>query len=402
MERGRVGSPNSLDRLNLRNEVISGRLDSIMGLSVGVVEQQPVRSRSSVIRLPRWAMSVLPSLASMALVTACSPSPIRTFENKNRAVPTSPANPTPESTPEPTATATPEPTTEPTPEPSTTPKPSTPEPPTPKPSITPIPSATPRPSITPRSSATTEDPVFTPPPELSPAHQLLAGSLDRLLNQDKESVTGSDGRGHSLSNPFYLDRSEVEQFKKTGNAEGFKSFQVATNSRNEPAFIIATNPNTGLNPEFAGLILSYVKRLNDIDPSIIDTLVKWGVRVVAGNTGIFDVNPDFISSFNYGLGAEYVNESRFTQASTEPYIMGILVGEGRQIYTRKNAGPRPVGKLYRLNTVPDKLDDNTGVDKGLYIIQWANKFRSKLSQRENDATVGLGKGAIERYTKNPV
>lgn len=229
---------------------------------------------------------------------------------------------------------------------------------------------------------------------------------EKLKNLLQERVFGPSSQGY-INNPLGLDPVEVEQYIN-GEEKYYNSFSVLFNSKAEPAFVMVMGGEHGLKPGLGNIenIFKVVDRLNEIDPEIIDILVnQFGLTAIAGSIPLFETHHNFAASLDPRTGVIYINDNEYqdtnkTGRHSPEGLIALIILESRHIYTSRHTERRE-GKVNFL-VAPDKLDDETGVDKGLWLRNWAETHQSRLSRQEYQQIMDSSQATIEHYTLYPL
>lgn len=240
--------------------------------------------------------------------------------------------------------------------------------------------------------------------------QRIRHSLVNFLNKP---TTERDG---SHVNILGLDPEEVQTYLDTGEDQGLTTFQVLKNSEGKPAMIVTIGQPFGVKKENVDIAKKAVTRLNMIDPTvrdqegniihrgIIDEITqRFGARAIAGNIQHgFETPPvaNYFASYSASFGITEVNEIKYPATKTVNEMLYILLTEPRAIYGRLSTKVIP-GTAIFVVTAPDKLDDNEGVDKGLWLAQWVERNKAKLTIQEDKFLTDGAKTIVDYYRANP-
>jgi len=204
-------------------------------------------------------------------------------------------------------------------------------------------------------------------------------------------------------NAFGLDVVEVKNYLATGETADLKTFEVAKDAEGKPAFVIVKGGNNGFDENGLVYIERTVDKMNKIDPTITRTIAdKHNLRFLSEDIN----NEDFFKTHNWGAtygeydsgGFVLINQSALIgdPELADAQIMGFLVTESRATYTTS------FGSGALETTAPDRLSNNVGIDKGLYILnlskEWFNN--NKISKTEKSWLDAVGNGAVDYYSKN--
>lgn len=208
-------------------------------------------------------------------------------------------------------------------------------------------------------------------------------------------------KGGTITNPYSIDPNEIQVYLDTGNVEGYKTFKFLFNTKGEPAFILVTKDSRELKPELgnAEVLFEAVKRLNEVDPEIINVLTnKFGLKAfTTGDPAFFKLYPNYDAGFT-DFGAILLNETTITSRRSRISIMATLIVESRHMYYLSSYHEEGV---ISVSNKPDRLADIGGVDKARFLRNWVNQ-QNKLSPEERQELLSTADFIETWYTENPM
>lgn len=231
-------------------------------------------------------------------------------------------------------------------------------------------------------------------PVFGTAEQRMKKSLLDFLGENN-----TDSGGKQI-NPLDLNLEEVGLYLRTGKTEGFKSFKILPNAKGEPTIILVTGGKYGLRTDLRNIqsIETAVKRINEVDPDAIELLVQqYGLRAISFEVapGVTFVNyPGYGSTFDRILGIINFNEktqSYFTPISS----IARILGESRDIYNSHHS--EYDGTRWNF-TLKNRLNANEGIDKSIWLKNWAETNKGKLSREEYENLLNFANNAINLYS----
>lgn len=225
------------------------------------------------------------------------------------------------------------------------------------------------------------------------AQERMNRNLRELLNANVRTQMGLTAE----TNPLGFDSAEVERYILTSSDEGLKSFQVLNIAPGEPAIPLATGGSSGLREDIGNIEVfkQAFKRLLEIDPNAgkVST-TQHGLRAIAGDISpyTFDSQPTYSASFDAHLGVMEINEVTQAQRRSVTHAMVAILTEPRHIYNYHHFSSG--GTVFN----PDyRLSDNPGIDKGLYLKQWAEQNRSNMTSSEYTFFTSYGDIIVRNY-----
>lgn len=188
-------------------------------------------------------------------------------------------------------------------------------------------------------------------------------------------------------NALGLNEQEVNGYiAGTWGEDGIKSFKILRGPKTpecpkgKPLVVLVTGGDYGLQTTIN--FETAVTQLNEIDPTTLDLLAsKHGLRAITytvapGNT-FTTKHPTYGATWEFRSGILEFNERAEWANHSSVKALGLMLMESRGMYTDQYLVD---GK----NIAPDKLDENRGIDKGMYLLQWAEEHKAKLTEIKNE------------------
>ncbi len=210
----------------------------------------------------------------------------------------------------------------------------------------------------------------------------------------------ADGRAELFSPEEKIKKIIAKHGRDYGllHADGsvnHNAFEVLPNAQGEPAIILVRGGEGrspyGLSDHNFAIFKQAVGRLNEIDPNIINLITRaFGLKAIGRDFPpfIFDDHPNYAASYDWDLGTIHVNFDRnLDHEAHSTYIAAIsaILMEARGLDSAINRNHK------------GELDSNDGIDKGLWIIEWIKKNRSKTSSQEYNFIMDYANFIIDRY-----
>jgi len=227
---------------------------------------------------------------------------------------------------------------------------------------------------------------------------IIPEDLIKEDSQVRESVKKMIEDGNSLD----LDITEVKKYLLTGETKDLNTFKVIKDAQGNPAFIVVKGGDNGFNEKSLAYVGNAVNRLNEIDPTIIRTMAdKHNLKFVATNTnGEFEKHPNWMATYRnpeFG-GLILLNPKIFgiNVDNIEFGVIGALITESRAIYTTSK------GTDSLITNAPDKLDENIGIDKALFLSSLSKKWfnENKIDSFSKEYFSDTATGIINYYSKS--
>jgi len=216
-------------------------------------------------------------------------------------------------------------------------------------------------------------------------------------------------------NVFELDSIEVKNYLLTGETKDYKTFEVLNDAQDKPAFVVVKGGNNGFDEKILPTIKRGISKLNKIDSNLLRIMVdKYGLRFISAdidNEETFERCPTWGGTYrDYDFGGIILLNNKLLNSYLESetsnkqdlyddidfIVMGTLIVESRAIYTTSKG-------TSSLNTfAPDRLDDNIGIDKGLYILNLSQKWfdEGRISNIDKIRLDNSGRAALSYYYDN--
>lgn len=173
------------------------------------------------------------------------------------------------------------------------------------------------------------------------------------------------------------------------------SYITLPNSKGEPSMILVKGGEggspCGLSPElgYVADLQTAVTRLNEIDPTIVDTITRgFGLKAVTYElvppSVFIEGRENFDGSYTVDKGIVHLNQKKGKSPGQTVLMYDILIES------------RAIGFLS--NRIGVKLDDDVGIEKGLFIKQWCEDNKNKLTVEEYDLMVYYADYNIKTYS----
>lgn len=220
---------------------------------------------------------------------------------------------------------------------------------------------------------------------LGTSKQHAVAILNEFVNYRE---TAKDGRIVGVG----IDPREVEEFRRTGDDAGFKTFQMLRDAEGTPLIPMVTGGESGITINAAQL-KEAIRILNGIDPTIVRKMwAEWGVYIIVGDfpPRAFDPQIAFAATYRNELNliAYYDAHKPYPKQTID--IIKVILAEARGLKAANE------GASQRMQ----------GVTKGEFLQAWAQKHESQIRLLEKSKTfppnavetfVGSGLALIEHY-----
>ena len=200
-------------------------------------------------------------------------------------------------------------------------------------------------------------------------------------------------------NAFGLDVAEVKNYLATGEATDLKTFEVVKDAEGKAAFVIVKGGNNGFDENNFITLKDSIEKMNKIDSTITRTLVnKNTLRFVStdiNNIDFFGKNRGYTAKyFNHDFGGVIlINPGCFKQEKKMVTYTNIssLIVESRALYF-----------LSKNNNPSDKLSDNIGIDKGMYLSDFSKSWfnNGKIDAYGKECLDIITNSIISFYSQN--
>ena len=209
-----------------------------------------------------------------------------------------------------------------------------------------------------------------------------------------------DGRAEFLTPEQKIDvivkrLGDILGLKNPDGSVNPNSFITLPNSKSEPAIVLVKGGEggslCGLSPElgFVTDLQAAVARLNEIDPTIVDTITRgFGLKAVTYQDVKLDTfasgREGYAATYNWSTGVVYINQKATNRSPGRTESISTLLMESR-------------GIAFDSNRINDKLADINGIDKSLWIKNWCETNKTRLSAEELATLEKDADYNIERY-----
>ena len=204
--------------------------------------------------------------------------------------------------------------------------------------------------------------------------------LYNLINHT-EKITLLNGEVVYENNPLNLNIDDVYKYIATNSDKGLESFKIIKNAKGEPAIILATSEKFGMTKEITEVILKNFKRINAIDPGLVDKLThQFYLRAICGDSPINEMRQKMqLSALYYSIGAIRYNSNHQALHNRPQRYLAVLLSSSKTIHNYKSQ--RKVGENYE-RFYSEKQDDNMYVDRVKWAENWFKKYSSSFTQEE--------------------
>lgn len=211
--------------------------------------------------------------------------------------------------------------------------------------------------------------------------------LSNLVNHT-EKLTLLNGEKTYVKNPLSLDNDEINHYIKTNSDEGLKSFKIIKNAKGEPAIILATSEKFGITKEIAEIILNNFKKINKIDPDLVDKLThQFYLRAICGDSPIKEMQQkEQLSALYYDLGTIRYNSNHQSLHNRSQRYLTVLLSSSKTIHNYKSR--KKISENYEFFYL-DKQDNNMYVDRVRWAENWFKKYSSHFTEEELNETAGF-------------
>jgi hypothetical protein len=218
----------------------------------------------------------------------------------------------------------------------------------------------------------------------------------------------------AMKNPFGLDVTEVKNYLLTGETKEFKTFEVLNDANNKPAFVVVKGGDNGFDEQKLASVENAINKLNQIDSTMVSTMRdKSGLIFISAdvnNANTFEKYPTYGATYDKNIFGGYILINQKYMDSNNDVetfnTMGLLLTESRALYTTKFlTGYKNGAGIYSIGgytNASDRLDEKIGIDKGLYIISFVDKWFNDnlITKIEKLVLKGFGDSAVAYYSKN--
>lgn len=213
----------------------------------------------------------------------------------------------------------------------------------------------------------------------------------RIVNQlnmlRSSSISNTvNGKKELISNPFKINKTDIEKYDKSINTYTFKSFRIITNRDNNPILIFTTTgiPKNELDATFL-TINKAIKNLEESNPGLLDIITRqYLLRVLSGN-----IVPEQLTNLRTmaisRLGAVVFrttgigNDSLFYAYSIAN--LSRYIGSYRS-YVNRDEGEET---FY----IDNKFDNDPIIDRKLWTLQWLKSHKDNLFKEDYNGYVNL-------------
>lgn len=180
-------------------------------------------------------------------------------------------------------------------------------------------------------------------------------------------------------NPLRLDKDEVKKYLESFDDSDLKSFKILKNAKGEPALILATNSEYGMDDKSVNDIKLTVDRLNKIDPKIIDEITFQNhIRGISGDTPPSVLKQYEMNSGDYfEKGIIRFNTSRFKNKEHLYTVIFLLHSRYLKLLKDIDLGANPPSSF-----VKDKLNENPMKDRVTWTKNWLDKNKKHFNEKE--------------------
>lgn len=238
---------------------------------------------------------------------------------------------------------------------------------------------------------------------LGTAEQRMNTYLQKLL-----TGTNTTDLTKIVDNVLDLDLNEVNTYIRTGRSDNFHSFRILPNAKGEPAIILVTGGQYGMSTSFGNIdqIVEAVKLMNEVDPTIIDTLtIQFGLRAISADIapgGLFNRLaqpssnfPGYAATLDRSLGIVIYNEKG---AQNVGIHIGRIIIEARGLYDSHHIIPSSIPQPLVLidNNLIDPRKHNQ--EKSLFLKSWVETYAAKLPEQIAKQLISYTDAQIEAFS----